>query len=300
MDIELFDVKAWLNDRGIRAYTSGKNCSPGWINIRCPFCSDRSNHLGINLTSKKFKCWKCHRKGLITNVISTLDGVGFDTARKTLEEFVLPHGTHIPVKRVYDTKYSYPPGALDNLPTIHRNYLIDRGFNPDEIQEQYKVKACWESGKYKFRLIIPVIMNHKIAGFTARDVTNLSYLRYKQQPKEEAPVWPSHWVYNIDTVTDVAVVVEGPFDVWRMGPQFVSFMGVEATMAQAQAILKKGVKRAIIVYDPEEEAQEIAHQFAYMLGMFIETERVELDLPEGKDPADLTPQEAAYLRNQIL
>jgi hypothetical protein len=97
------------------------------------------------------------------------------------------------------------------------------------------------------------------------------------------------------------VILEGAFDVWRMGNDFVSFLGTEATTSQTAALVNKGVQRAILLYDPEEEAQEIAEQIAYDLGMFIpEVEQIELDLPEGKDPADLTPQEAAQLRSELL
>jgi hypothetical protein len=78
-------------------------------------------------------------------------------------------------------------------------------------------------------------------------------------------------------------------------------MGTEVTTAQTAALVNKGVRRAIVLYDPEEEAQATAEQIAYDLGMFItDVEQVELDLPEGQDPADLSPQDAAYLRSQLL
>jgi hypothetical protein len=298
MDIELFDVKAYLNDRGIRYYTSGKNCSPGWINIRCLYCGDKTNHLGINLKSKKWHCWKCHQTGLITKVISTVED-GRGDIYSILNQFVSSYaGTHTPQRR---DPTGLPKESLHILPTIHKDYLRRRGFDPVEVQDKYHVKACWEGGKYKFRLIIPIYMNFKLAGFTARDVSYKSSIRYKNQPKHECPVLPERWVYNVDRAEETVVVVEGPFDVWRMGNSFVSFMGTEATTAQTAALVNKGVKRAIVLYDPEEEAQEQAERIAYDLGMFIpEVEQVELDLPEGKDPADLTPSEAAYLRSELL
>jgi hypothetical protein len=299
MDIQLFDVKAYLNDRGVRTYTSGKNCNPGWVNIRCPFCGDKSNHLGINLKSKKWHCWKCHQTGLITKVISIIeDGQG--DIHSILEQFRSSHiGTYHPKRR--DPK-GLPKESLHILPTIHKDYLRRRGFDPVEIQDKYHVRACWEGGKYKFRLIIPIYMNFKLAGFTARDVSGKSSIRYKNQPQHECPILPERWVYNIDRVTgDTVVILEGAFDVWRMGNDFVSFLGTEATTSQTAALVNKGVQRAILLYDPEEEAQEIAEQIAYDLGMFIpEVEQIELDLPEGKDPADLTPQEAAQLRSELL
>jgi len=297
MNIELFDVKAYLNDRGVRFYTSGKNCSPGWVNIRCLFCSDKTNHLGVNLKSKIYRCWKCKRKGPVTHIIRAL---GETNVEEVLNEFIMIGGVPSLIKSAKVTKY-LPKEASDELPIIHQAYLEYRGFDPLIIQNNYKVKACWEGGKYKFRLIIPIIMNHRIAGFTARDVSNKSALRYKQQPAQEAPVHPRNWVYNIDSVQETAVIVEGPFDVWRMGNSFTSFMGTEVTPEQIGLLVNRGVKRAITLYDPEEEAQELAEYYAQELSIFIpEVEQIELDLPEGKDPADLTPQEAAYLRSQIL
>jgi DNA primase len=298
MQVELFDVKAYLDDRGIRTYTSGKNCSPGWVNIRCLFCQDKTNHLGINLKSKRWHCWKCHRKGLITKVISTIEHRDFNL-EELIDEFRSEFiGTHLPKRR---DPTGLPKESLHILPTIHKDYLRRRGFDPVEIQDMYHVKACWEGGDYKFRLIIPIYMNFRLAGFTARDVSHKSPIRYRNQPKHECPVLPERWVYNIDRVEETVVVVEGAFDVWRMGNGFVSFMGTEVTTAQTAALVNKGVRRAIVLYDPEEEAQATAEQIAYDLGMFItDVEQVELDLPEGQDPADLSPQDAAYLRSQLL
>ena len=294
MQIELFDVKAYFEDRGIRAYTAGKNCSPGWINIRCIYCNDKTNHLGVNLTSKKWHCWKCHKTGLVTRLLTDL---GESHILDTMNQFVLT-GPHVDRGVKKDVK-GLPKEARDILPRIHKQYLVDRGFDPNFIQGNYGVKACWEAGKYKFRLIIPIIMNGRLAGFTARDVSGENPIRYKQQPTAECRVHPRNWVYNIDSVGHTAVIVEGPFDVWRMGGQFISFMGTEITTEQILALLEKGVTRAVVIYDPEEEAQQLADYYAFNLAMFIPQVETILINIDG-DPADLSPQQAAWIRKEIL
>lgn len=42
-------LKQLLIDYRIPFSEQGKNIGNGWIGLKCPFCDDHSNHLGLNL-----------------------------------------------------------------------------------------------------------------------------------------------------------------------------------------------------------------------------------------------------------
>ena len=290
-----FDSISYFRMKGIRVYTSGKNVSPGWIGLRCLFCSDRSNHLGINIKSGKYRCWKCHRKGHVRFLIQKLEGCGEGKAKRILAEYEDP----IFGKNIEDIPYTTPDKVLPKEATkdiwdMHRNYLEHRNFNPDTLIRKYDLYCTHNTGEYKFRIIAPVIMAESMVCFTARDVTGGAELRYKSSPTSGYVIDPNRVLYNVDSVYDTAVIMEGITDVWRVGDPGVALLNKEFNHKHLQLLLTKGVKRCFFVYDAETEAQKLALEAAAMAsGVIPVVEQV--DLAEG-DPGSLSPEDAARLR----
>jgi len=88
MNLRLFDVKEYLTQKGIKYSGSGKNVSSGWIGIKCLWCSDKSDHLGINLDAKTFNCFICGKKGVATQVVQKLEGCSWKEAEEITGQFV--------------------------------------------------------------------------------------------------------------------------------------------------------------------------------------------------------------------
>ena len=299
--IEFFDIEAYLEDRGVDYSTSGKNVSSGWIGMTCLWCDDQSNHLGINLSTKKFKCWICGHKGIATRIVEQIDKVHSGKAEEIIKEFQQYSKFKAKPKPKEKVKWSQilPEESTVTLPNIHKDYLLSRNFNPTDVQKMYDIRACYNLGEYKFRIIIPVIMNHKIVGFTTRDITDKSSLRYKACGNDRAVIPQDEWVYNIDSLIHTALILEGPFDVWRMGPGSVCLFGIDYSIKQVRAIVGKGVYRAFVLFDDEPEAQRRASSVAGNLATIIPT--VEILSGIGvKDPAMLSPKEAHDLKREIF
>ena len=91
------------------------------------------------------------------------------------------------------------------------------------------MKACYTTGKYAYRIIIPIYENGILKTWTSRDVTNKQKERYKAATIEESAYDPVEAIYNIDNVKEYhdAFLVEGPTDVWKMGNGSMCFMGCE-------------------------------------------------------------------------
>ena len=146
-------------------------------------------------------------------------------------------------------------------------------------------------------------MNKKLVNFTARDVTGLAEEKYKNCPNDDAVFHTKDCIYGYDlagkgTSKDVAVFVEGPTDVWRIGPGALGILGLKYTENQIKAIYRKELKRAYILFDNEEKAQKIAKEFAKQLGGFIP--EVFIIEPEGfSDPGSMKKKHVNELRSII-
>lgn len=127
-----FNLEQFFEDYNIQYWTKGKNCTPGWVNITCCFCRDRSNHLGIEISTGKARCWKCGPNGNIYDVVQELMDVNFKEANIIIKKYkddLLPSVTSEVVDR--PSSLSLPEEATRSLPELHKQYLIKRGFDPD-------------------------------------------------------------------------------------------------------------------------------------------------------------------------
>lgn len=300
MNLQLFDIKSYLQSRGIKVHTSGKNLSEGWIGIQCPWCQDKSNHMGINIRSKIYKCWVCKRKGPSTNIVMTTERCSEEDAQEIMEHFVDVSSPWM-LKTIDKPKYTgpiWPPGCTEKFPDPHLAYLRSRNFIPEVVIPKYKLKACYNIGEYKFRIIIPIIMDNRVVAFTSRSIDKNVELRYKTIRKEIALMQPDHWVYNIDSVKDTVMIVEGPTDVWRLGDGVVSFLGTEGYNGQIYELKRRGIKKAIIMFDAEKQATDLAEKIGVNLDLLgISTEIVYL---MNGDPAELSQEEGQNLKQEIL
>ncbi len=105
---------------------------------------------------------------------------------------------------------------------------------------------------------------------------------------DKLPVEPDALLYGIHLVERTVVVVEGPADVWRLGPGAVASLGVDWSVAQARAL--KDIPRRFIMFDPDRAAQQRARKLANYLAVYDGETTILQDM--DVDPGDL-PQEVA-------
>lgn len=303
IDLDLFDIKEYLDSKDIPWATEGKNISVGWIGINCPFCSDLSNHMGINMQSMLVSCWKCGKRGSIVNLIMKFEPCSFNSAKEIVPKYVLKEFGHLSApKRKHADLTIFPGGTLDKLLSIHENYLISRGYDPIFIQKKYDILGVGPTcDDWKFRIIIPVYLNNQLITYVGRDTTNKLDIPYKNAPITKCLIQAKHTLLNIDFVEDIIGVVEGPFDAWRMGDGFVATFGTQFTKEQLLIIKNKKIKQAFFMFDGQKddngEAIKSAHKMASDVSPFIPHVEV-LELDEG-DPDKLTEDEVFHLRKEI-
>ncbi|RLC29188.1 hypothetical protein DRH13_06085 [Candidatus Woesebacteria bacterium] len=295
-----FNIQSYLDNRGVPYKDSGDNVSSGWLGIECPFCpdGDHEKHLGVNLTSKVISCWRCGITGTVLKLVRRLEHGSISEVIRRFTDGELPSFHIEEPSNLTVVNPELLEHSEDELDSLHRNWLESRKFDPEFIFEKYKLKCFGPIGRYKLRLFVPFYRNNYLITFTTRDVTNLAKIPYVHCDKKDSVVDPKRYLYNIDTVKDTALVVEGPTDVWRIGDGTVATMGIQHIVEQLYLLKIKQVRRLFLMYDFEKFAQDSAEKLAYAASTFIPEVEI-YELSEG-DPADLTEQDVKSLRREIF
>ena len=310
IDLSSFNVIEYLQEIGIAYTERGKNVSNNWIGIQCPFptCGDRSNHCGINLTTKAFSCLKCGEKGSMAKLIMELENKSFPESMEKAKKFIpkdkygnldkqrnvenYSRASEKELRTLFE-RISVHPTVLD----FHREYLESRGFNPLEIENTYGIRSCKPGTRWCQRLAIPYTVRGNLLTFSTRDVSGKAKIPYKHCPATKSISVPKEMLFNVDTVKDTCIVVEGVFDVFRIGPGSVAVSGTQYT--RKQILLLSKFKRIFLLFDPENTAQKIARRFANDLSFSSSSLEIIL-LKYDKDPGEMPPDDVKVLRKEVF
>lgn len=279
----------------------------GWINTNCPYCDTKINsfNMGFNPTSDYCTCWKCGNHNLI-RTLSRILSIPSNLIHQTLQPYQGRNSIlHTLNKRQSNVlKLELP---TDTFLPIERKYLIKRNFIPELLNEKYKIVGGGISGKWKYRIIIPLIYNNKIVSWTARSILDKSKLkeldipRYKNLSIEESVINPKEVLFNLDNcLGDTAVLTEGPFDVIRLGDGFFCSFGTSLTQSQIK-IIQQRFKKIYIMFDNEVKAQDKARKVGLelsSLGVDVEVVNAYDDFNKN-DGGELTPEEVEIIREEL-
>jgi len=309
MDSVSFDIIAFLEEHSIEYHTSGKNVGQGWIGLQCRFCTDQSNHLGVNLDSKVYSCMKCGEKGGPVKLVKTLLDCEWVEAYQEVERFsdLPPSKKERGIPRSESDRWKpktlpIPSYFSKNFSKRHLAYLAGRKFNPSALIERYDLYAVGgiATPQWKWRVVAPVKIGGQVVNFIGRDITGKSPLRYRLEDNEKAIIPRARLLYNLDSVKDGScLIVEGMTDVWRVGAGAIACVGTKVSDFQIGTLLDFGIKRASILFDPEPEAQRLARRLAGRLAGVMD-KVVVLEKQTSGDPGDMSPDEVIELRRRVF
>lgn len=299
-----FDVIRYLDARNI-PHSSGKNVSAGNVGIQCfnPMCDDTSNHLGVRLEDGVYSCWKCGAKGDAIGLIMELERCGFPQAKDTLRQYssgvvTQPRGPEVV------GEFMLPKFCTEAPTGIHKKYIHGRGYQWEALVAQYGLRftgaiSYLDAGHkrihYRWRIIIPIYIDGVMVSFTSRDITGLSDAKYKAAPDEIAIRPGADVVYNLDNAGDRIALVEGPMDVWRIGPGAVAMLGTKFTEEQLVLIASRRPSRVYVVYDSG--AVDIAEDLGTRMARLVP--RVDYLWLDDGDPDTMKPADLAHLRRLL-
>ena len=299
----MFDAKAFFENIGVpfSDHDDTPKVQPHWVGVKCPFCNTEGPYLGYSLRKGYFSCWRCGGHSVYSVVEAFLGpnkGRVLETIKafqKTLETVDLGPSRGSLGPR--PTSLELPYGIVDFMPA-HKRYLERRKFDPNLIHKLYGVQGTGPFGPHARRLFMPITLNDRPVSWTTRDITKSDGPKYVSCPLQKEVIPHKRLVYGIDKArSNKCVIVEGPTDVWRMGPGAVATFGIKYTKAQVK-LISKTFDRVFVLYDNEDFAIRQAKRLARTLSVLgLETEVVALN--EG-DPGDLPQTEADYLMVQLL
>lgn len=298
-----FNTSAFLRDYRIEIAPPGhQHCTPGRVQVHCPFCFGKKNfHLGIHYSNGRIDCWRCGNH----KVLDTIQGLlqcPPNEARQLLGKYSTgpieePSSLSPKKSKSNITEFSLPAGT-GPMEYRHKNYLLNRIFDFEKLETLWKLQGTGPYGDYKFRIIIPIFQDEKLVSYQGRDITDRAKLRYKACPRDKELIHHKHCLYGLDNIPRTTVVVcEGVTDVWRLGPGAVATFGITWTKQQLTRLRK--FEQIFIFYDSGKAAQIQAQKMANELSMLNKTVTI-VDDPDLDDPASLSQKKADRIMEKFL
>jgi DNA primase len=298
----LFDVVSYLNDRGVPFATEGKDVTNGWIGLQCRWCSDTSNHLGVNLISNVISCWRCGEKGNVAKLVKDIEQtISFPETLSIMEKYQDFNRLSLikdDDESTHQLKIQIPTffAQMDwpNVPQLVKKFLFHRGFDPETICRNKSLFYGGVAGRFKHRLILPVTKKGKLVSWIGRDLTGKSTVPYLNLEDEKSVVSIKSTLYGYDEAPPGrnVVVVEGPLDQWKCGPGAVATYGTQWTQKQVSLLRELNPNKVFIIFDSEEMAQESAVKLSKQIWWCVSEV---MSLNNVNDPGDLSVEEGKKL-----
>jgi len=283
-----------LREHGVdfREFSDHKNVREGWIGVCCPYCGDLEGkfHLGIEVDASRATCWVCGWHPL-ADVLKELTGEPY-SACQTLSE-TLHEPTAAKDRLPRGGKLRLPAG-IGKFEEAHRRYLEGRQFDLDELSEKWGVAGIGIAARLAWRIFVPITHEGETVSWTTRSLSKRG--RYINASAEEEIVNPKSFLFGEEHCIHTIIIVEGPFDLFKVGYGAVATMGVGYSPEQFARMTK--YPNRIVCFDNEPIAQRRALTLCNDLEEYPgETTNVVL---KAKDPGSAFPFEISQLRKKFL
>lgn len=273
-----------------------KHSRQGWINTICPFCISGYDryHLGFNIRQNYFTCYRCGWHSIdstLTHILKINKQELFQLLKKY--KIILPRQS----KEIFQPAETIElPEDCGPLNSNHRNYLISRNFNPDYLIKEWNILGTNNWGYYSFRIIAPIYFQNELVSYQGRDYTG-KQIPYLACSRDKEVVFHKHILYGFDkAIWNTCIVVEGLFDVWRLGPGALCTFGAKYTPSQL-LLIAQNFKKAFLLFDNDPAGWKASDKMQYELeNMNVSTEIIELS---SGDAGDLDPKTAKEIMKLI-
>lgn len=252
--------------------------------------------MGYNISKGYVHCWACgpHR------VSPTLSEI---TGRRVGEIIDLLKG--VILERVPDALQTsgvlkLPEGLEDELRPGHRKYLRGRGYDPDRLQRLWGIKGLGPyAGKLSWRIFIPIYYRHELVSWTTRSICDTHAMRYRSARLGDERINHKQLLYGEDYAGNSIIIVEGPLDVWAIGPGAVATCGTAYTRHQVNRMVK--YPRRAVCLDNEPDGIRRSKKLVDELSLYDgDTYNVRLSYKDASETLKNDPKEIRRLRQTFL
>lgn len=291
-----------LQQQGVEGKSKGEHhhARGQWVQYDCPFCGKGTSkyHMGFNPRGVYFNCYKCGPHDAVKTVSEML-GVTWQQALALVKSADGGRAPELPDKPTVKRKLTLPYGLLP-LARSHRDYLRERGFDPDEIIETWKVQGLCVAPPLSHRIFIPIFnRGGEMVSWTTRSIARNVELRYVSAGEHQEKESHKTLLYGEHKVTGFTSIccVEGPISMWAIGTGCVATCGTGFKREQALKLARYGT--VYVCFDAEPVAQRRAKELCDFLLPMCEVYNVVLS---NKDPADTMlshPKEIQQLKRKL-
>jgi hypothetical protein len=295
----MLDFVKLCKDYNIPCDTEGSShhYHEGWAQTHCPFCTDGNNgwHLGFSLTGGHLNCWRCGSHSAYDFLLAIFKSQRISIKNLFRQYSIKSIATKIKEKE-RRKKVKQPP-SLYPLTKKYLKKLKKKKFDLKSLINNWDLSMTKGlSGEWNWRIIVPIKdSENNIVAYTGRAIDPDKKPRWLNSKNEDMAIDPKKLIYGIEKIVNRVLIVEGPSDVWRMGPGAVGLFGIDWKVEQA-SILKDFYYR-FIMFDPEKEAQKQAEKLAKWLAPF--PGETEIITGMKTDPGDLSQVEADNIMKEL-
>lgn len=255
----------------------------GWLRLELVYCFNDDS------------CWTAESRELLFQRLSML-GYALEDAQVK------------PGREPVQAKIDWPGEMIkvSTLPSSHaaKRYLTDRLLVPERLERHYGVSYCQHS-RMEFasdRLIIPFWdRDNELIGWQARYIGELPW---KDKTRSRG-LPPKYWscprmqrrrmLMNHENARhyDAVVLVEGPFDVFGVGPMAVASLGKSLSPPQRELLVR--MRRPVLIALDPEETEQSARVADELKADGVKV--AHMRLPQGRDPGSYC---GAYLQECFI
>jgi len=220
------------------------------VNLCCPFCDDMRFRLGLNYVKSLAHCfncgWKSRKATRLILLQLQIDATSvYDSGLDAVDE-VEEKPLELPDDFTLLSTAEPEDGPLWDA----RTYLLQRGFSPKVIKEHY-FGACL-SGRFGYRVIIPVVFKDELKGIVGRDWTGCREPKYLNSAGERSmynlalggkgPLFVSEGCFK-------AVAIEQALRGFKVGSS--ALLGHSITGLQIEQIRESGHREMVVFSDAD-------------------------------------------------
>ena len=252
--------------------------------VKCPYCSsgshkhkDNSGAFLVYNDKIRYTCWR----GCSASVVEVLSELSGESVNDVKDALALCSDYYKKEVKEDEKGIFVLPDNI-GLNQRYRNYLSYRGLDADYVTKKYNLRFTPEE-PYVYSnmnmskcIVFPIYnFNNKPVSFTARTTSSTSVIRYLFPPAniEEESGKDIGFGHNGVENKDFVVITEGVFDALKLdsaGVPAIACLGINYTHGFVTNIVKN-YKSAVVLFDPEPQAQSQQMKLLNELSLLIST-----------------------------
>jgi len=240
-----------------------------WV-CRCPICGDSKTKSNVRrfyvdfyqiYDTYVYKCHRCGDSGNVYTLYSKLYDVSYKEAKDKLDDIkydadsiknrLLVHESNdeSSVDTELDINLKTDCYGVNDTPTTNAGIRLVRKLKDFIADRRINNAFIAHSGRYKSRIIIPVINNNKLVYFQGRTLYDDIGPKYLNPSVEKTPI-----IFNSDVIVrdrDI-IIVEGLIDAMSVGSQCTSTLGADFSDDKLEILFGMTNHTVIICADNDE------------------------------------------------